>query len=206
MHHAVSESGRSNSNIGTVLPGGGGQGLAGLQLWMQSHPELILQPQADLACFKYENGDDERASERSREVGPCSRSERSQQTQLVMLTIRKAQMQALNGYMKQSFEDRMVRHLSLAFRPQYQAMLDPKGGDKEVRKFIQLGVNRASRYGIATERDVALFIEIMAVAGTEFETKPENRWAAAILHENISGEDKVWLIQNRLQKARGRPS
>lgn len=120
-----------------------------------------------------------------------------------MLTIRKTQMQALNAYMRQSFEDRMVRHLAQAFPELYQAMLDPKGGDRRVRGFIQEGVRRAARYDIKSERDVALFIEVMAAVDEHFEEKPEMKWAAAILKDpSLRGDDRIWLVYNRVAKQR----
>ena len=86
-----------------------------------------------------------------------------------MLTIRREQMEVLSAYMRQSFEDRMVRHIAAAFPATFKAMKTGGPGDTAVRTFIQSGILKAGQYAIRAERDVASYIEFTLLHGPDFE-------------------------------------
>ncbi len=86
-----------------------------------------------------------------------------------MLTIRKAQMQALSAYMRESFDNRMVRHIATAFPAEARRLRASAGPEDGVRALVRHGVTKAERYSIRVERDIASFIEFMVVLGPEFE-------------------------------------
>ena len=99
-----------------------------------------------------------------------------------MLTIRKQQMAILDGHMRQSFENRMVRNIAANFVAEYKGMLHPQRGDADVRSLIQRGVAMAAAYGVEAPRDVAGFIHLMVAIAPDFTLQPKMAWAAKILH------------------------
>ena len=100
-----------------------------------------------------------------------------------MVMIRRAQMTAFQDAALRDFERRMVLHLSQTF----PAVCEPLG-DAGVRESIQYGMQRAGSYGIAAERDVCKYIDLMFVFGRDFDKDPSLPWAAGILHDDDLGD------------------
>jgi hypothetical protein len=112
-----------------------------------------------------------------------------------MLTIRKDQMRALNSYMRQGFEDRMVSHLGARFPQQIKAMTTPETGDQNLRALIRRGVEGAAGYKIDAESDVARFIGLMVTLGPRFDSQKEMQWATAILKDqSIPPSGRIELV------------
>jgi hypothetical protein len=117
-----------------------------------------------------------------------------------MLTIRKVQKKAFSAYIRQSFEDRMVRHLAAAFPRQFKAMTSTKSEDQPVRALIRQGIDRAERYQIVSRRDVARFIEVTVAVDPRFDDRKDMAWARQILeHADFTGQGKMDLIYQRLR-------
>lgn len=117
-----------------------------------------------------------------------------------MLTIRKVQKKAFSTYIRQSFEDRMVRHLATAFPQQFKAMTSTKSEEQPVRALIRQGVERAQHYHIVSRRDVARFIEVQVAVDPRFDERPDIGWARQILeHDDFTGQGKMDLIYQRLR-------
>ena len=117
-----------------------------------------------------------------------------------MLSIRREQMQALSEYMRQSIEDRMVRHLAISFPPQFKAMTSEGSGDQPVRALIRKGIERAARYQIVSRRDVGRFIEVMVAVDPMFDERKDLAWARQILqHPGFTSQGKMDLIYQRLR-------
>ena len=115
-----------------------------------------------------------------------------------MLTIRREQLEVLSAYMRQSFEDRMVRHLAQSFPTQFKKLAS--GSDEPVRLLIRQGVDRAAGYQITSERDVGRFIEVMVAVHPQFETMQEMNWARQILGEKVlTSRARMDLIYQRLR-------
>ena len=116
-----------------------------------------------------------------------------------MLTVRKQQLDALGAYMRQSFEDRVAQHLVREWPLQVRKLLSAGGSEKPVRDLIQLGIQKAARYGIESEADVMRFIELMVRILPEFDEQKELGWARAILDDrSLPGAAKIGLIQEQL--------
>jgi hypothetical protein len=108
-------------------------------------------------------------------------------------------MRALGNYMRQGFEDRMVRHIAQTFPAQFKKLAAPPSGDAAVRMLIQQGIERAARYEITIERDVGRFIEVLVVLGADFETRADGAWAQSILKDvALSGNVRMELIHQQL--------
>ena len=93
-----------------------------------------------------------------------------------MLTIRKEQTETFSNNAQKNFECRMVTHLKRVFPDQCSAM-----EDAGIRQIIQTGIEKAAKYGVQAEYDVARYIDLMFVFGIEFDKSPEYPWASRIL-------------------------
>ena len=117
-----------------------------------------------------------------------------------MLTIRREQMEVLSAYMRQGFEDRMVRHLAQSFPAQFKKLALPTSGDEPVRTLIRQGIAKAVGYDITSERDVGRFIEVMVAIDPQFDEPGVLDWARQILRERIlTARAKMDLIYQRLR-------
>jgi len=116
-----------------------------------------------------------------------------------MLRFRKAQIDTLSEYMRRSFENRMVDHIAEEFPDKYKAMLDKERGDAPVRELVRRGVEKAEGYGLNSERDVALFIDLMVRVEPEFDQRPDMDWACEILKsDSVPQDGKVDAIHAEL--------
>jgi hypothetical protein len=93
-----------------------------------------------------------------------------------MITIRREQYQALEALTLASFESRVLAHLQRCF-PEHVAKL----GEEGARTAIRDGTARAHAYGIVSERQVCIFIDLMFALGERFDHDPKHPWASAIL-------------------------
>jgi hypothetical protein len=66
-------------------------------------------------------------------------------------------------------------------------------GEFSVRRLIQRGIEAAGSYGITSERGVAVYICLMFMLGSGFDTDPLFSWAAKILNDESTADqvDKV---------------
>ncbi len=114
-----------------------------------------------------------------------------------MLVIRKKQIEALDRQSEKLFLDRMVDHLSEIFPEKCKEL----GSKAQIRELARQGLERARGYGIDTEQDVALFVDIMFGIGPDFPDGEDMRWARSILeNEGLSGPAKMAFILQRLEK------
>jgi hypothetical protein len=95
-----------------------------------------------------------------------------------MLRIRKEQYEELGKVSLKRFEDSMVEHIREFFPKYYQIHKEPL-----IRNVILYAVDRAESYGLVTERDVCLYINLVFLLGSNFNTDPQLPWAAAILND-----------------------
>ncbi len=93
-----------------------------------------------------------------------------------MLQIRPEQMEALEQAILRQFEQRAVRHVEEAF-PKHARFL----GNERVRQIVRLGLERARQQGLASERGLFLYLDLMFLLGADFARDPQLPWAAEIL-------------------------
>ncbi|SRR5579884_3261361 len=86
-----------------------------------------------------------------------------------MLTIRESQMQILAAEPARQFEGQLERHLEKYFPHECRS--------GNTREFVRLGIERASLHGIDTQKDVALYLNLMAMLGCMFDVDPQIPWA-----------------------------
>ena len=99
-----------------------------------------------------------------------------------MLVIRAEQMERFKKTALSSFEDEMVAHLAEFSPPLYKAV-----GEEQMRKVVQLGRSQAAQYGFTYRGPVRLYLELMLLFGSHFDTDPQYPWAAEILINQESG-------------------
>lgn len=113
-----------------------------------------------------------------------------------MLKIRKEQIEVFEQAAVRNFEDRMVNHLR-EFTPRHFRILQ----ETDIRRVVRYGMERAQSHNLTSERSVRLYIEMMFMLGSHFDTDPQAPWAAEILSDrDITDEvarvdrlnDKAW--------------
>ena len=107
-----------------------------------------------------------------------------------MLTIRDAQMRALEGEMQRRFEVRMEDYLRSAYADQLQSKTS-----EEVLHLIRQGITKSEQYGIVIENDVSRYITYMVTHGADFDRT--EAWAAEIFQDSrINGTQKMDRIDD----------
>lgn len=94
-----------------------------------------------------------------------------------MLIIRQEQMEVFRQTTRAAFENEMVVH-SKAFSPRLYEVI----GEEQLRVALRRVMDRADSYGFTNRGPVRLFIELMFLFGSAFDTDPQYPWAAKILH------------------------
>jgi hypothetical protein len=86
-----------------------------------------------------------------------------------MLTIRKEQLRIFEDRRRREFEQALARHIKRFFPHECER------GD--VEGFVRLGIDRAEYHGCETEREIALYLNLMAMLGSSFDEDPQIPWA-----------------------------
>ncbi len=103
-----------------------------------------------------------------------------------MLKIRDEQVKAFEGAAVRNFEDQMVEHLK-EFTPKHCEIL----GERCVRQVIQLGMERAKKYGFRNRGPVRFYIELIFMLGSDFDTDPQLPWAAEVLSDTTISDQTI---------------
>lgn len=111
-----------------------------------------------------------------------------------MLVMREAQMKVFGQAAVRNFENRLLEYLEEVF-PKQCAIL----GREQVRTVIRLGIEQAEQYGLVSERDVRLYVDLMFLLGSYFDLDPQLPWAARILadEDSIDPGDRAGLLYDR---------
>lgn len=112
-----------------------------------------------------------------------------------MLTIRKEQKEALDAVMRANFLAKTVAHLKELFPDGVG-----KNPDEELVALVEDGIKRAEKYGITAEREVTLFVDLLAGLGADFTNQRQYRWVVSMLNDKDYGPpEKMELIYRRLE-------
>jgi hypothetical protein len=108
-------------------------------------------------------------------------------SRLLMLTIRKPQLQAISASRVEVFYERVRYHLAKCFPDECRAI-----GEATVADLVRHGVERADHYGFKSQREIVLYINLMFVFGPDFDEDTDFPWAAGILNdETLSHSQKI---------------
>jgi len=94
----------------------------------------------------------------------------------MMLAIRGEQMKVFEDAALRSFKEEMLTHLRDFSPPLFKT-----AGEAQMRAAIDLGISRAATYGFTFRGPVRLYLELMLLFGSHFDTDPQYPWAGQIL-------------------------
>src|SRR6185295_17172578 len=97
------------------------------------------------------------------------------------MRIRDEQIETLKQVPLRVFEDEMVAHLAEFSPPLFKAVKE-----KQLRKVIRFGMAQADTYGITFRGPIRLYLELMLLFGSHFDTDPQYPWAGEILRDQDS--------------------
>ena len=100
------------------------------------------------------------------------------------MIIRAEQMQALGDSVLRAFENEMLAHLAQFSPPLFQAVKED-----QLREAIRYGIKRAGEYGFTFRGPVRLYLELMLLFGSHFDTDPQYPWTATILADQGSAPE-----------------
>jgi hypothetical protein len=106
-----------------------------------------------------------------------------------MWTIRQEQTEAFRQHHLQKFEDEMVEH-SKNFAPPICKVI----GDEQVRVAIRSAMLRANGYGFTNRGPLRLFIEMMFLCGSSFDTDPQYAVVGRVLRSPADQMDRAEQI------------
>lgn len=110
-----------------------------------------------------------------------------------MLVIRKEQIEKLSERRMRSFEDEMVMHLAEFSPPLYKVIKED-----QMREAVRFGMKKADDYGLKLRGPIRLYLEMMLLFGSHFDTDPQYPWAAEILSDRHSVSEMQraeWLFE-----------
>ena len=94
-----------------------------------------------------------------------------------MIIIREEQMKVFEDAALRRFEDEMVVH-SKEFTPRLCKVL----GDKQLRVALRQAMERSGTYGFTNRGPIRLYIELMFLCGSDFDTDPQYPAVGVILN------------------------
>jgi hypothetical protein len=111
-----------------------------------------------------------------------------------VLVIRKDQLETIRQTAGLRFEDEMIVHLG-DFSPALVRTVD----EDHLRKAIRLGIAHAAVYGLTHRGPVRLYLELMLLFGSHFDTDPQYPWTAEIL-TNPHSASQIELAEQLYQR------
>jgi len=108
-----------------------------------------------------------------------------------MLTIRKEQMDVLEKYMIDVFNNKMVSHLRHTY-PEETSTIP----DERLSAMVKSGSEKAESYGIVEDDDIQRFLGYMLMYGSDFDTDSAHPEVQKILRDaRLDGEEKIDVIE-----------
>ncbi len=98
-----------------------------------------------------------------------------------MLIIRSEQKDSFREAARKGFETEMLTHLRKFSPALFQA-----AGEEQMFKAVQLGIESAESYGFTFRGPIRLYLELMLLFGSRFDTDPQYPWAIEILNDRAS--------------------
>lgn len=95
-----------------------------------------------------------------------------------MFTLRKDQFDLLETHCLRQYENRLCLRLQEIYPEETRAL-----EYSQLLSFVHEGVVRARGYGLETERDISLFIDLMVFLGWNFDHNPQLPWVREILDD-----------------------
>lgn len=112
------------------------------------------------------------------------------------MIIRNAQVEELGKVPLRAFEDEMVTHLAEFSPPLFNVIKE-----EQMRLVIRFGTKKAEDYRFTLRGPTRLYLELMLLFGSHFDTDPQYPWAGEILKDRYSigeMERAEWLHEKIL--------
>ena len=101
-----------------------------------------------------------------------------------MLRIRQEQIDQLEQGVMREVENRMVAHVR-QYLPRYIKLL----GEERLRTLARRALGRASAQGMVTESSATLFLDLMLLLGSDFDSDPQLPFVARVLGDPALGDE-----------------
>jgi hypothetical protein len=95
-----------------------------------------------------------------------------------MLVIRSPQIHLFQQNARRAFITEMVVHLGTFSPPLFDTL-----SEASRYQTVQFGIERAEHYGFSLRGPVQLYLELMVLLGSHFDTDPQYPWATAVLND-----------------------
>lgn len=117
----------------------------------------------------------------------------SEDRSLIPLQIRSGQQQVFEQAALKKFEDEMVVH-SQEFSPKLCAVL----GEEQLRVALRQSITKAGGYGFTFRGPLRLFVEMIFLFGSGFDTDPQYPWATQILKTSDDQMKRAEKLYNKI--------
>lgn len=107
-----------------------------------------------------------------------------------MLTIRDAQLRALEDARRRQLIEELLDHVTAAFAPIVRQI-----GAARARLAIEGALERAAAHHISADADVAEFVNLVFVFGDAFPDAPRFHWAQRILAAPVGAEVRLRQVR-----------
>jgi len=97
------------------------------------------------------------------------------------MIVRDSQVQAFREALQAKAAIELVEHCR-----EFAPRLFQAAGDSGILQTVRLGLKRAQGYGFEDEPQVRLYIDMMLVLGSDFDTDPQFSWAQEMLQDKFS--------------------
>src|SRR6266446_3642611 len=97
------------------------------------------------------------------------------------MKIRTEQIEVFEQAAVRNFEDEMVEHLADFSPPLFKVIKQD-----QMRQAVRFGMSQAGQYGLTLRGPIRLYLEMMLLFGSHFDTDPQYAWAADILKHQHS--------------------
>jgi hypothetical protein len=115
-----------------------------------------------------------------------------------MFKLRQQHLDAFAAAYRESFQDHMIAHLREKFPDQCEEL-----GEQKLRERIADGIERANRYDIRAQKDVARFIRFMFGIGPNFDTARKTAWVQPILKDkDVPASERLERIREEARQRR----
>lgn len=102
------------------------------------------------------------------------------------MVIRTEQMVQMEKYAERAFESEMANHLREFAPARTQSM-----GDESLKTMVRAGLSKARGHGFTVRGSVRLYLDLMCVFGSDFDTDPQYPWAAEVHNESGTEMDRA---------------
>ena len=117
--------------------------------------------------------------------------------EVIVLTIRKAQMAVFERIAGERFAKRLVPHIQRMWSAQCAGLTV-----EQIAARASDAVTRAVKWGLESELDVARFVDLTFVFGSDFDQSQKCGWAGEILRRaSIPASERMAMLWNRARAA-----